>query len=157
MFFNEILELELAGVVRYTHYSFMLFGPHRMPLVDWMRAQATESLLHANQAGELISGLGGHPSLEIGALLETHQHDIEQILRESLAHEEHALAAYRRLAELARCSERLEPLQRRARRSDLGVNTLIAFGAIAGQRPLPPFKIPNAVRPLVRASAAENR
>ncbi len=62
----------------------------------------------------------------------------------------------RRLGELAECTERLEALQRRQRRSDPGLNTLLAIGAIAGGRPLPPFKVPNAVHPIVRASAMES-
>ncbi|RME32360.1 MAG: bacterioferritin, partial [Gammaproteobacteria bacterium] len=73
---NRILELELAGVVRYTHYSFMVYGYNRIPIVSWMRGQAEESLAHAQRAGELITHLGGHPSLAIGPLLETHKHDI---------------------------------------------------------------------------------
>jgi bacterioferritin len=91
---NRILELELAGVVRYTHYALMVYGYNRIPIVSWLNAQADESLLHARQAGELITSLGGHPSLGIGPLLETHQHDIGDILRESLAHEGEALKAY---------------------------------------------------------------
>jgi bacterioferritin len=94
---NHILELELAGVVRYTHYALMIFGYNRIPIVSWLNAQADESLLHARQAGELITGLGGHPSLGIGPLLETEQHDIGDILRESLAHEQEALKAYYQL------------------------------------------------------------
>lgn len=78
---NRILELELAGVVRYTHYSLMVFGYNRIPIISWLRAQADESLVHANKAGELITHLGGHPSLGIGPLLETHNHDIGDILR----------------------------------------------------------------------------
>lgn len=97
---NNILEAELAGVVRYTHYALMVFGYNRIPIVSWMRAQATESLTHANEAGELITHLGGHPSLGIGPLLETHRHDIGDILRESLEHETQALAEYYRLLEL---------------------------------------------------------
>jgi bacterioferritin len=97
---NKILEAELAGVVRYTHYSLMVFGYNRIPIVSWMRGQATESLAHANEAGELITHLGGHPSLGIGALLETHRHDIGDILRESLEHETMALAAYNDLLQL---------------------------------------------------------
>ena len=54
---NKILEAELAGVVRYTHYSLMVFGFGRIPIVSWMRGQATESLNHANEAGELITHL----------------------------------------------------------------------------------------------------
>ena len=45
--------------------------------------------------------LGGHPSLKIGALLETAQHDIGDILRESLEHERTALAAYYELLKAA--------------------------------------------------------
>jgi bacterioferritin len=48
---NSILESELAGVVRYTHYSFMVFGFHRIPITAWLRAQAAESLTHAQEAG----------------------------------------------------------------------------------------------------------
>ena len=94
---NLILELELAGVVRYTHYALMVFGYNRIPIVSWLRSQASESLAHADKAGELITHLGGHPSLAIGPLLETHNHDIGDILRESLAHELNALNAYKSL------------------------------------------------------------
>ena len=94
---NRILELELAGVVRYTHYAFMVFGYNRIPIVSWMQAQADESLGHARQAGEMITHLGEHPSLGIGSLLETYKHDIGDILRESLEHEQEALATYREL------------------------------------------------------------
>lgn len=94
---NQILELELAGVVRYTHYSFMVFGYHRIPIVSWLRGQAEESIGHAHRAGELITQVGGHPSLKIGQLLETHQHDIGSILQESLEHEKKVVQCYRTL------------------------------------------------------------
>ena len=99
---NRILEQELAGVVRYTHYSFMVFGFGRIPIVSWLQAQATEALAHAQAAGEMITMLGGYPSLAIGPLLDSHQHDIASILRESLETEGEALALYRELLELAR-------------------------------------------------------
>lgn len=91
---NKILEAELAGVVRYTHYSFMVYGFSRIPIVKWLREQADESLLHAQEAGEYVTTLGGHPSLGIGKLLESQTHDIATILRESLEHEQSALALY---------------------------------------------------------------
>ena len=91
---NRIMELELAGVVKYTHYSLMVYGYNRIPIVSWMKGNADESLAHAYRAGELVTLLGGHPSLKIGPLLETQQHDIGDILRESLAHEQSALSAY---------------------------------------------------------------
>ena len=84
---NKILEHELAGVVRYSHYSLMIFGPNRIPICSWLRGQATESLNHAYEVGELITTFGGHPSLKIGELLETQKHSIKDILEESLEHE----------------------------------------------------------------------
>lgn len=91
---NRIMELELAGVVRYTHYSLMIYGYNRIPIVSWLKSNAEEGLTHAHKAGELVTLLGGHPSLKIGPLLETAKHDIGDILRESLEHEKAAVAAY---------------------------------------------------------------
>jgi len=98
---NKIMELELAGVVRYTHYSLMVFGYNRIPIVSWLSGNANESLAHARKAGELVTMLGGHPSLSIGSLLETHKHNIGDILRESLDHEKAAIASYYELLKLA--------------------------------------------------------
>lgn len=98
---NRILETELAGVVRYTHYSLMVFGYNRIPIVSWLKANADESLAHAYRAGEFVTLLGGHPSLKIGSLLETHKHDIGDILRESLEHERAGLAGYYDLLKVA--------------------------------------------------------
>ena len=97
---NKIMETELAGVVRYTHYSLMVYGYNRIPIVSWLKDNANESLDHAKKAGELVTLLGGHPSLKIGQLLETEQHDIGDILRESLDHEKSALACYYELLKL---------------------------------------------------------
>lgn len=91
---NRIMEAELAGVVRYTHYSLMVYGYNRIPIVSWLESNASEGLAHARKAGELVTLLGGHPSLQIGPLLETARHDIGDILRESLEHEKLALAIY---------------------------------------------------------------
>lgn len=97
---NKILEVELAGVVRYTHYSLMVYGYNRIPIVGWLRDQAAESLAHAQAAGEWITNLDEHPSLAVGPLLETHQHDVGSILRESLEAEHHGLKLYRDLLKL---------------------------------------------------------
>ena len=99
---NEILELELAGVVRYMHYSFMIFGHHRIPITAWLRDQSNESMAHATQAGEHITSLGGHPSLRIGPLLETHKHAVDDILGEALEHEQKGLDGYRKLLDQVR-------------------------------------------------------
>jgi bacterioferritin len=111
---NQILETELAGVVRYTHYSFMVFGPNRIPIISWLQGQATESLTHSQEAGELITYLDEHPSLSIGPLLETHQHDVFNILEESLDHEQRQLALYREL--LGQVKDRSVLIEEYARR-----------------------------------------
>jgi len=97
---NQIMEAELAGVVRYTHYALMVFGHNRIPIVSWLRGEATICLTHANEAGELVTHLGEHPSLKIGALLETHKHGIGDILLESLEAEKTGLTLYRQLLEV---------------------------------------------------------
>ena len=110
---NRILELELAGVVRYLHYSFMVFGPSRIPICAWLRDQSAESTAHAVLAGEHITSLGGHPSLRIGTLLETHKHSVDDILKEAVEHERVGLAEYRKLLEL--CAGRSIMLEEYAR------------------------------------------
>ena len=99
---NHILEMELAGAIHYTHYSFMVYGYNRIPIVKWLEDQAVESMAHARAAGEMITQLGAHPSLGIGPLLETHKHDIGDILRESLGHEKATLKHYEDLLVLVR-------------------------------------------------------
>jgi bacterioferritin len=97
---NRLLEMELAGVVRYTHYSLLVFGFGRIPIVSWLREQAAESLMHAQAVGEMITHLGEYPSLGIGPLLDSHKHDIGAILRESLEAEGTALKLYKELLSL---------------------------------------------------------
>jgi bacterioferritin len=99
---NELLEHELAGVVRYTHYAFMVFGYNRIPICSWLRGQAKESLMHADQIGEQITALGGHPSLKIGKLLESNKHKIPEILLESLEHEKGQVKIYMKLYEMVK-------------------------------------------------------
>jgi len=91
---SKIYDLELNGIIRYTHYSLMIFGPNRLPLIEFFRLQASESLTHANLAGEHITGLDGHPPLNIQNIHETHKHDIVDILNESLEHEKEAIDVY---------------------------------------------------------------
>ena len=97
---TKIFDLELSGVIRYTHYSLMIFGPNRLPLIDFFKTQASESLLHANLAGEHITGLGGHPPLNINNIKETFKHNITEILSETLEHEKNAIKHYYELLDL---------------------------------------------------------
>jgi bacterioferritin len=94
---NEIMEFELAGVVRYTHYALMVTGPNRIPIVQFFQGQANESLLHAQQVGEILTGLEGHPSLRIAPIEESYEHSLHAILTESLNHEKKALELYKQL------------------------------------------------------------
>ena len=97
---GRIMEFELAGVVRYTHYSLMVAGPNRIPIVQFMKGQASESLMHAQQAGEILTGLGGHPTLQIAPIDETYRHSVHDILEESLVHEQRALKIYKELLDV---------------------------------------------------------
>ena len=98
---NEIVELELAGAVRYTQYSLMVFGHARIPIIGWMREQAAESLAHAALAGEEVTSLGQSVSLGIGELVGTHHNSVDEMMEEMLTHERHGVALYTRLLELA--------------------------------------------------------
>lgn len=134
---TRIMEFELAGVVRYTHYSLMVSGPNRIPIVQFMKQQATESLLHASQAGEILTGLGGHPSLRVADLDESYKHTMRDILEESAAHEKRALTIYKELLdtvtdrsvyieEFARtqiAQEEMHGLELRKMLRDIGVGT----------------------------------
>jgi len=97
---KELVEFELAGVIRYTHYALMVTGPNRIPIVEFFQAQASESLQHAQRAGEILTGLGGHPSMRVTALDETNEHSVQAILEESYAHEKEAIAMYSKLVDL---------------------------------------------------------
>ena len=94
---NEIMRHELSGVVRYTHYALMVTGRDRLSLTQFFKEQATESLLHAQQAGELVTGLDGHPSLEISIIEESNKHDSIDLLEESAVHEKNAVSLYKDL------------------------------------------------------------
>ena len=111
---NQILEMELACSVTYTHYSFMIFGYNRIPITGWLRGHATECLAHANEVGELITSLGEHPSLKIGKLLETQKHDIKDILEESFELEKQGIQLYYEL--LAMVKDKSVSLEEYARK-----------------------------------------
>jgi bacterioferritin len=109
---QQIFQCEMSGITRYLHYSFMIRGHSRIPIQSWLRAQATESMDHAVIIGEKITSLGGHPTVEPAAIEETDVHSINQLLEESLAHEERALALYKKLVRLAGSDIALEELAR---------------------------------------------
>ena len=91
---DQILEAELSGVVRYLHYSFMIFGPNRIPITKWFRDHAMEGIAHAVTIGEKITALGGHPSVKVQPVPETNKHNVMEILKESLEFEHDTLNLY---------------------------------------------------------------
>ena len=94
---DRVIRAELSGVVRYTHYALMVTGPYRQTIVDFLKAQATESLMHAQEAGEIMTGLEGHPTSGIEPIKESNDHSLLRILEESLEHEIFALNIYKEL------------------------------------------------------------
>jgi bacterioferritin len=116
---NEILELELAGAVRYTQYSLMVFGHARIPITGWMTEQALEALDHARLVGDEVTALGGKVSLGIGELVGTHHPSVDDMLEEVLIHERRGIDAYRRLLAVAEGrSVSLEELARQMLRNE---------------------------------------
>lgn len=97
---NKILEMELATVVYYTHYAFMIYGHARIPIRSWFNQQASESLTHAREAGDLIVHLGHRPQMGIAALPKTHHNTIDEILAEAVEREENGVQLYRDLLDL---------------------------------------------------------
>ncbi len=145
---TRIMEFELAGVVRYTHYSLMVTGPYRIPIVQFMKAQATESLLHAQQAGEILTGLNGHPTLRIAPIDESYSHSVKAILEESVDHEQQALTLYKALLDVVEDSsvyleefarqqigqEELHGLELRKMLRDIGVHTETPFKKVTKKK-----------------------
>ena len=99
---NKIMEYELSGVVRYTHYALMIAGRDRLSLAAFFKEQANESLLHAQEAGEIVTGLEGHPSLNISIIEESNKHSTIDLLNESSNHEKEAVSLYKLLLDIVK-------------------------------------------------------
>lgn len=109
---NRIFQLEMAGIIRYMHYSFMIMGHNRIPIQKWLRDQSMESMAHATLVGEKITSLGGHPPMVVAQVEETNIHSIDQILTESMKFEDEALKLYKELSKVAGDDIALEELAR---------------------------------------------
>lgn len=115
---NKLFQSEMAGIIRYMHYSFMIMGHNRIPIQKWFREQAQESMDHATTIGEKITALGGHPPLVSGQIEESNIHSVDQILQESLRFEEETLSHYKHLVRLAGDDIALEELARQFVRTE---------------------------------------
>jgi bacterioferritin len=115
---GQIFQAEIAGIVRYLHYSFMVMGHNRIPIQKWFRDQASESTTHAITIGEKITSLGGHPPMVSTTVEESNRHGVHELLEESLVHERHGLKLYGNLVELSRGDIALEELARQLFREE---------------------------------------
>ena len=115
---NNILEMEISGVVRYLHYALMVTGPNRIPIVKWFHDQATEAYQHASTVGEKITAFGGHPSLKVSSVPETKSHRAIEILKESLQFERAAIGLYTEVLHMCGDNIALEELCREMIRSE---------------------------------------
>ena len=109
---QKLYQMEMAGIKRYLHYSFMIMGHNRIPIQSWLRAQASEGMAHAIIIGEKITSYGGHPEMQTAPIEETNIHSIDQLLKESLKQEEEAVGLYKELVKLAGDDIALEELAR---------------------------------------------
>jgi bacterioferritin len=97
---NDALEREMSNVVSYLHYSFMVRGVNRGPLVEFFRGQAQESFGHATRLGEKIVALGGQPSIRVEPIRELKSGTAEAMLREELGREKEEVMRYIALLKL---------------------------------------------------------
>ena len=116
---HEIFQAEMSGIIRYLHYSFVIMGHNRIPIQKWLRDQANESMDHAVALGEKITSLGGHPPMVSATVKETHKHSVDQLLEESLEHEQAGLASYKKLVALAGDDIALEEFAREMVRTEV--------------------------------------
>ncbi len=97
---NKLFEHELAGAVRYTQYSMMIFGHARKPIQGSLQTWGDESMLHARQVGELITAFGGQVSLGIGKLLDRQYGSIDEMLEQMMLQEVEGIELYHQLMKL---------------------------------------------------------
>jgi len=117
---DKLLEAELSGVVRYLHYSFMIFGPNRIPITKWFRDHATEGFNHAVIIGEKITALGGHPSIKVKPVPESNKHNVLEILTESLEYERETVKLYHELLHTVEGDVALEEMTREIIKDEVG-------------------------------------
>ncbi|MDX1411079.1 MAG: ferritin-like domain-containing protein [Nitrospirales bacterium] len=115
---KDVFQEEMAGIIRYMHYSFMIMGHNRIPIQSWFRSQANESMRHAILIGEKITSYGGHPTLVAAAVPETNSHQVDKILEECIEFEGKALEMYKELVAMAGDDIALEELARQMVRDE---------------------------------------
>jgi bacterioferritin len=101
---NRALSLELAAVIQYMQHSFLVTGTEREVYRSYFRKQSEESHDHAATIGDKVVALGGVPSVEPGMIRQST--DLAEMLKQDLALEREALAAYMAAWESCKDDER---------------------------------------------------
>ncbi len=109
---NKLLEMELSGVTRYLHYSFMVFGANRIPIVAWFREQANEGVAHSVLVGEKITAYNGEPSVAVRPVPTTRHQSLRAMLEESSVFERESLGEYVNLLNMSNGDIALEEFAR---------------------------------------------
>src|SRR5262245_61130437 len=78
----------------------MIFGANRIPIVSWLKDQATEATDHAWKIGEKMTAMGLHPEMRVEPVPETGKHSVLEVLQEALEYERSGLADYKDLLAL---------------------------------------------------------
>jgi bacterioferritin len=89
---NRILAREYAGVIQYSQHSFLVQDLFREVYTDYFRDSSRECHGHAHQVGEMISGLGGMPTVEPASIRQATE--LTEMLQQDLALEREVLQAY---------------------------------------------------------------
>jgi bacterioferritin len=92
---NALLANELAGAMMYLHYSFHIYGHARIPIVGWLREQASEGMTHATAVGDQVVAFGGDPAtMPAKGKFKEHFDSLDDMLREALRFEKETFDMY---------------------------------------------------------------
>lgn len=98
---NNVLSLELAGVIQYSQHSYLVTGEWREIYRKFFRDQAGEAQEHAETLGDKIVALGGIPTVEPAMIRQST--DLKEMLKQDLELERDAMATY--MAAWASCDD----------------------------------------------------
>ena len=88
---NDILEYELAGVVKYTHFALMVTGPNRLNLINFL-ISSNRIFATCSTGRRIINRIRWTSNSKNPNNQKTNQHSVRDLLTESLHHEEKAIS-----------------------------------------------------------------
>lgn len=96
---NDDLAGELQAIIQYLTYSAKVTGPYRPQLVQFMQAEITDEMLHAQFLAGKIAALGGNPTTQPHPVPEAST--AKEMLQAILAAEQKAVVGYTERAKMA--------------------------------------------------------